>query len=366
MILINRGSKKYLKELTIRNLRKISFSGLCALLFLLKGVTGDAQLPTVYFNKIFPGTTSNNNVTITSQVTGYNFRFVGNQAGTNGVFVDSSGMVGGRLMYFDNTGVNKIFYGVLNLRDTRSPGSQLYGFLFVENSPGTAKYYVTNPVYDANVSGSETIGLNSGNITSNLNDMRNAQVVLLANYFVSNFSTCLNTASTAQTFTISGAKLTSSVTVTAPTNFEVSKDNSTYSSSLTFTRAADNTLATSTVYLRLKSIASTGSYSGYVTVAATNAATQDLLATGDVVATTAISASPNSSSVCSGTATTFSVTAAGGGLTYQWQESTDNGSTYANISNTGIYTGATTSVLRLASGLTTSYSGYKYLSLIHI
>lgn len=320
---------------------------------------GYAQLPTVYFNNVYTVTSlSSNSATLTTALSGYNFKFVGDIAGTNGIFQATNGVITGKFIYTNTSGSNIIYTGQLDKRKTS--GNNVYGFVFEQTSGGTSNFFLTNPVYEANVSANSTLGLNSGNSLSDLNDMRNAQVVLLANYFVSNFSTCLNTASTAQTFTISGAKLTSSVTVTAPTNFEVSKDNSTYSSSIAFTRAADSTLATSTVYLRLKSIASTGSYSGYVTVSATNAATQDLLATGDVVATTAISASPSSATVCSGTATTFSVTAAGGGLTYQWQVSTDNGSNYSDITNTGIYTGATTSVLRLASGLTTSYSGYKY------
>lgn len=330
------------------------------LLCLFWGMEGYAQLPTVYFNEIYPGTTSNNNISITTQVSGQNFRFVGNSAGSNGIFVDSSGMVPGKLIYVSSSGSNIIYSGVLNLRDTRG-SNDIYGFVFEEKTPGTAKFYVTNPVYDASISGNTNgINVDNGNITSTLNTMRNNQVVLISNYFVSNFSTCLSTSSAVQTFTISGEKLASNVTVTAPSNFEVSTSQTgTYTSSITFTPSS-GTLSISTVYLRLKSLGTTGSYSGNVTISATNAATQTYLATGDVVATTAISASPSSPTICSGNAITFSVTAAGGGLTYQWQVSTDNGSTYSNISNTGIYTGATTSVLRLASGVTTSYSGYKY------
>ena len=40
---------------------------------------------------------------------------------------------------------------------------------------------------------------------------------------------------------------------------------------------------------------------------------------------------PGNSSVLPGTDVDFSVTATGTGLTYQWQVSTDNGSTWTNI-----------------------------------
>lgn len=322
-----------------------------------------AQLPTVYFNNVYTVTSlSSNSATLTTALTGYNFKFVGDIAGTNGIFQATNGVITGKFIYANSSGANVIYTGQLDKRKTS--GNNVYGFVFEQTSGGSSNFFLTNPFYEANVSANSTQSLNSGNSISDLNDMRNNQVVLTANYFVSNFTACLNTAATAQTFTISGAKLTSNVTVTAPTNFEVSKDNISYSSSVSYARAADNTLATTTVYLRMKSIASTGSYSGYVVVSATNAASQDLLATGDVYASTAISAQPTSSTVCSGNATTFSVTATGASLTYQWQVSTDNGSTYTDLTNTGIYTGATTSVLRLSSGLTSSYTGYKYKCIV--
>ncbi len=58
---------------------------------------------------------------------------------------------------------------------------------------------------------------------------------------------------------------------------------------------------------------------------------------------TAISAQPASASVCSGANTSFSVTATGSNLTYQWQLSTDGGTTWTNI------TAATGSTLNLSS-----------------
>ncbi len=62
-----------------------------------------------------------------------------------------------------------------------------------------------------------------------------------------------------------------------------------------------------------------------------------------------ISYQPSDNTICSGSNFTFSVVATGAGLTYQWQVSTDGGTTYANISNTGIYKNATTANLTLTN-----------------
>ncbi len=61
--------------------------------------------------------------------------------------------------------------------------------------------------------------------------------------------------------------------------------------------------------------------------------------------------------VCEGSNTTFSITATGSALTYQWQLNTGSG--YANLNNTGIYSGATTNVLTL-SNIPVSISTYQY------
>lgn len=69
---------------------------------------------------------------------------------------------------------------------------------------------------------------------------------------------------------------------------------------------------------------------------------------------------PVNKTVCVGGTTSFSVTAlspAGspynGPFTYQWQETRDNGLTWANVSNGGVYSGATTNTLTL-TGVTRS------------
>ena len=64
--------------------------------------------------------------------------------------------------------------------------------------------------------------------------------------------------------------------------------------------------------------------------------------------------------VCSGTAITISGASlsSGNDFSYQWKLSTDNGGTFNNITNTGVYTGATTATLSISN--TAGLNGYQY------
>ncbi len=66
-----------------------------------------------------------------------------------------------------------------------------------------------------------------------------------------------------------------------------------------------------------------------------------------------VTTQPVASTVCAGANASFAVTAAGTGVTYQWQVSTDGGTTFTNIA------GATSATLNLA-GVTASMSGNQY------
>ena len=66
-----------------------------------------------------------------------------------------------------------------------------------------------------------------------------------------------------------------------------------------------------------------------------------------------ISSQPTTPTVCTGSAATFSVTATGSGLSYQWQLSTDGGNTFTNISGA-------TAASYTTPVVTGSMSNYKY------
>ena len=75
----------------------------------------------------------------------------------------------------------------------------------------------------------------------------------------------------------------------------------------------------------------------------------------------AIIGHPVNSTICEGGNTIFSTIATGAGLTYQWE--VFNGTSWSNITNTGIYTGATTNILRL-NAVTTTVNGYQYRCIV--
>jgi len=67
----------------------------------------------------------------------------------------------------------------------------------------------------------------------------------------------------------------------------------------------------------------------------------------------AVSTNPQNATICEGGSATFSVTATGTSISYQWQLSTDGGTTYNNIAgaNTNSYT---------VSAATTGMNGNRY------
>ena len=99
--------------------------------------------------------------------------------------------------------------------------------------------------------------------------------------------------SAAQNITLGGSNLTASITITAPTNFEVSTDGgSTYGDSRTVTQTG-GVPDVSTVKVRLKAGLAVNTYgSANVTFASTGATTQNVAVTGHVLKPT-ITATPN-------------------------------------------------------------------------
>jgi len=85
----------------------------------------------------------------------------------------------------------------------------------------------------------------------------------------------------------------------------------------------------------------------------------------DVASAVTITAQPanvnNASTPFTGTfAVTTSTTGTPGTLTYQWQVQTPTGTRWANITNAGVYTGATTNTLTLTAAAKATYNGYKF------
>jgi len=109
--------------------------------------------------------------------------------------------------------------------------------------------------------------------------------------FGSAFSTTYGTASSTQNFRVSGSALNNDLTVTAPTGFEVSRfPESGYADSLNLT-STSGSVASTTIYTRLKATASAGSYNDLTfTIVSTGAPTQNVVTTlsGNVVGQAAL------------------------------------------------------------------------------
>ena len=77
----------------------------------------------------------------------------------------------------------------------------------------------------------------------------------------------------------------------------------------------------------------------------------------------AVTNNPANVTACAGTNVSFTVGATGAGITYQWQVSTNGGGTYANVTNGGIYSGATTATLNI-TGVTNAMNTCRYRCVI--
>lgn len=98
---------------------------------------------------------------------------------------------------------------------------------------------------------------------------------------LSGFSTTTGTASASQSFSLTGANLTVNATVSAPASWEVSPDNTNFSSGYTVTETG-GTISTTPIYCRITAAASAGSPSGNVSISSTGATTVNVALSGTV------------------------------------------------------------------------------------
>ena len=83
-----------------------------------------------------------------------------------------------------------------------------------------------------------------------------------------------------------------------------------------------------------------------------------------VNAATTVTSQPAATSICANSNTAFSVGATGSSLTYQWQVSTNGGTTFTNLTNTAPYSGVTTNLLSITAAAAT-LNGYQYRAVIN-
>ncbi|MES2592153.1 MAG: C1 family peptidase [Bacteroidota bacterium] len=78
---------------------------------------------------------------------------------------------------------------------------------------------------------------------------------------------------------------------------------------------------------------------------------------------TSAAATPLTSNACIGGTTTFSVSPVGSGNTYQWKVSTNGGTTWLNLSNSGNYSNVSTSTLTV-NGITSAFNNRKFRCIV--
>jgi len=74
---------------------------------------------------------------------------------------------------------------------------------------------------------------------------------------------------------------------------------------------------------------------------------------------TTLDSQPAGAQICSGNNASFSVTATGATLSYQWQVSTDAGASFTSIANSAVYSGSNTPTLLLAA-VPATFHNYRY------
>jgi gliding motility-associated-like protein len=99
----------------------------------------------------------------------------------------------------------------------------------------------------------------------------NPSAIISTSGNMSAMTTNYGTASSSTLFMISGQWLTSAITITAPTGFELSIDNINFSNAITYSNVS-GTVTNEKVYVRLKSGIAAGTYSGSITLRANTAA----------------------------------------------------------------------------------------------
>jgi len=116
-----------------------------------------------------------------------------------------------------------------------------------------------------------------------LSGMVFAPAISLSTATLGNFAVQIGSPSVVKSLTVSGSELVAPLTVTAPAGFEISTDNSTFSTSLSIPPSGSN-IPSTILYARLASTAPAGSLSGNLTFRSTGMSTQSVALSGTVTA----------------------------------------------------------------------------------
>ena len=228
-------------------------------------------------------------------------------------------------------------------------------------SSSSAALDAGNNTYASGMSYDLAGGTRIYNTTIDLGCYENSSPRLITSGTLSAFSACPNTASSSSSFTVSGSNLSANITITAPTGFEVSSNNSTWSGNagnITITQSGGS-VASTTVYVRMASLSSSPT-SANIVCSSTGATSKNVAVSGALSGPS----SPNAGtdvSICSGSSTSLSGSVAAlTGSGYPASESGTIGNNsgnpfrtyYGNARTQNLYTAAELTAAGLTVGST--------------
>jgi hypothetical protein len=300
------------------------------------------------------GTSSTSTLTITgvtSTMTGYIYRCVASSVNSNAATLTVPTALGSSILSQSNVSTYGANNGSATIGVTDGTAPYFYSWSPSGGTSATASG-LSAGTYTVTITDSTPNGIGGCNKTQIVTITEPAGSIVSATS-LSAFTSC-GGASTAQSFTISGGGLTSSLDVLAPTGFEISTSVAgIYTNNISFPNVG-GVVTTKTIYVRLAASA-TGTPSGNITVSSTGITTKNVAVTGSMN-TIAFTAQPSASTICAGANTTFSATASNA-TGYQWQ--VDQGAGFGNVPASAPYSGTTTATLTI-TGATAALNGYIY------
>jgi hypothetical protein len=223
-------------------------------------------------------------------------------------------------------------------------------FLFLSSAKAASKIF-THELPKAYLTNSELVSPivyagGSGTITRTAN--------------LTSFSTCFGTASTVQTFAVTGTFTTTNniIVLTAPTGFELSLPSGSYSSSVTITQASSGTVST-TVSVRLSATAAVGTYTGTLNIVSSSASTDltILMPSSTVTGIPTVNSITGTLNSCVGGSNTLTSSTTGG----TWESSATGIATIDLTTGLvqGVAAGNATITYRVISGVNSSCANSK-------
>jgi|GEM_PF-6751908 len=223
------------------------------------------------------GTVSSEIAVSTTSLSG--FTSVQGAAGTSQSFSVSASNLSGSLSLTAPTGFelskdNSAFFGTLSFSPVS--GTVTGQAVYVRLSSGAPSGTVSGAIAAASA-GAATKSVNvSGTV-----GLSNAPNLVVGSNAITGLNATLGTAGSSKNFTLSGANLSSVVTLSSTSGFELSKDGSVYNTTLSYS-ISGGSLAQQTVYVRVSNAASSGTVSGSITISSTGATSQNVALSGYV------------------------------------------------------------------------------------